>query len=70
MVTTSITIYVLRLYTCTSFVGFETYIAAAWKRLMSEIIDTVVFTLLLKAYLPDADLRCVGRVCVCVCMCV
>lgn len=39
------------------FVGFETCIAAAWKRLMAEIIDTVVFTLLLKAYLPDADLR-------------
>jgi uncharacterized RDD family membrane protein YckC len=37
--------------------GFETYIAAAWKRFVAEVIDTFLFALLLKAYLPEADLR-------------
>ena len=49
---------------CTHHTGFETYIAAAWKRLVAEVIDIFLFALLLKAYVPEADLRCVfgGRV--------
>ena len=45
--------------------GFETYVAAPWKRMLAELIDTFLFVILLKAYLPEADLRCV---CVCVCV--
>jgi hypothetical protein len=37
--------------------GFETYVAAPWKRLVAEVIDTLLFVVLLKAYLPEADLR-------------
>ena len=44
-------------------VGFETIIAAPWKRFIAEVIDTILFAFLLKAYLPQADLR---YVCTCV----
>ena len=33
--------------------------------MLAELIDTFLFVILLKAYLPEADLRCV---CVCVCV--
>ena len=39
------------------YAGFETYVAAPWKRLVAEVIDTLLFVVLLKAYLPEADLR-------------
>ena len=33
--------------------------------MLAELIDTFLFVILLKAYLPEADLRCV---CMCVCV--
>ncbi len=64
-------------------VGVEVLIAPVWKRILAELIDMAIFALLLKAYLPEVDYRCVCvracvrvcvlvcmRVCVFVCMCV
>ena len=59
VITNSIVTIVL-VYICMTHIvntGFETYVAAPWKRLVAEIIDTLLFLVLLKAYLPEADLR-------------
>jgi hypothetical protein len=46
-----------------TYTGFETYVAAPWKRLVAEVIDTLLFVVLLKAYLPEADLRLFFTLC-------
>ena len=40
-------------------IGYEAYIAPVWKRILAELIDTVLFVFLLKVYFTDVDLRCV-----------
>ena len=45
---------------CVYFKGYETYIAPFWRRCAAELIDTVLFSFLLKLYQPDIDLRYVN----------
>ena len=40
-----------------SLTGYETVIAPVLKRLIAELIDIILFALLLKAYMPELDYR-------------
>ena len=50
--------FIFSLHVC--FKGYETYIAPFWRRCAAELIDTVLFSFLLKLYQPDIDLRYVS----------
>ena len=38
-------------------IGYETYIAPVWRRLVAELIDTLIVCVFLKWYLPILDYR-------------
>ena len=42
---------------CGYIAGYETFIAPFWRRCAAELIDTLLFSFLLKLYQPDIDLR-------------
>ena len=41
-------------YNC---VGFETYISSPWRRLLAELIDILIVTLVMKWFYPQLDFR-------------